>query len=364
MAVSFATEQKENLMELTQIHSGAKPIRWSFAQTHPALAYLLIAFGWTWLFWLVAIPFRAQNDLLVMAIVLLGAYGPAIGCILTLGLRNGITLDLSPRKITAMLIAAIVIFAVMVIRYLVGNVPGYVSLPDDLTVTPAILLTALAASLVGGWVISSVFSEQTEIRKRMASVLPTHLPLGWTVFAFVFFPSLILASWGIAALVGMEVEYPSGWGLPALELLPLFLLSFILTALAQGGMEEPGWRGMLQPTLQKRFSPLVAALIVSLFWSLWHLPLYLNGFYPGDVVSGMIGGAIYRIFLAIFLAWFYNRCGGNLFLMVFLHTCFNVMVDFMPLSDIVMLLLWVLVVVVIVVQDKMWRRLPSDHLST
>jgi membrane protease YdiL (CAAX protease family) len=144
----------------------------------------------------------------------------------------------------------------------------------------------------------------------------------------------------------------------------LFLLSFILTALAQGGMEEPGWRGFLQPTLQQRFSPLAAALIVSLLWSLWHLPLYLNGFYPGDLINGMIGGGIYRIFLAIFLAWFYNRTGGNLFLMVFLHTCFNVMVDFMPLSDLVMLVLWVLVVVVIVVKDKMWRKLSFDHLST
>jgi len=346
-------------MELTQINSGERPIRWSFAQTHPALAYLLIAFGWTWLFWLGAIPFRGQNDLLVMAIVLLGAYGPAIGCILTLGLRNGMTLDFSPKKMTTLLIASLVIFAVMATRYLVGNVPGYVSLPDDLTVTPPIILTALAASLVGGWVISSAFSRYAEIREKMVSVLPTRLPSGWAVFAFLFFPSLVLMSWGIAVLLGMEVDYPSGWGLSALELIPLFLLSFILTALAQGGMEEPGWRGMLQPTLQKRFSPLAAALIVSLFWSLWHLPLYLNGFYAGDLVSGMVGGGIYRIFLAIFLAWFYNRAGGNLFLIVFLHTCFNVVVDFVPLSDLVMLVLWILVVAVVVVKDKMWLKLPE-----
>ena len=73
----------------------------------------------------------------------------------------------------------------------------------------------------------------------------------------------------------------------------------------------------------------------------------------------MIGSGIYRIFLAIFLAWFYNRCGGNLLLMVYLHTCFNVMVDFLPLSDLVMLMLWVLVVAVIIIKDNMWRKLPS-----
>ena len=345
-------------MEITQIHSGAKPIRWSFAQTHPVLAYLLVAFGWTWLFWLGAIPVRGQNDLLVMTMVLAGAYGPAIGCILTLGLRSGMTLDLSSKKMRAMFLASSLIFSVMVIRYFVGNVPGYASLPADLRITAPVVLLALVASLVGGWVISSAFSQHHEIREKMASLLPARLPWGWTLFAVLFFPALILASWGIARLLGMEVEYPSGWGLSALNLIPLFLLSFVLTALAQGGMEEPGWRGMLQPTLQNRLSPLAAALIVSLFWSLWHLPLYLNGFYPGDLVGGMVGGAIYRILLAIFLAWFYNRSGGNLFLMVFIHTCFNVMVDFLPASDLMMLALWLLIVVVIVLKDKMWRKLP------
>ena len=351
-------------MQLTQINSGTKPIHGNLAQTHPVLTFSLIAFGWTWLFWLGAIPLRGQNDLMIMAMVLLGAYGPAIGCILTLGLQNRMTLDLSPKKMTAMSIASLVIFSMMTIRYLVGNVPGYVSLPDDLTLTAPIVLTALAASLTGGWVISNAFSQDKGIRERMATILPIRLPLGWTVFALLFFPALILMSSGLAVLLRMEVEYPSGWGLPALNLIPLFLLSFVLTALAQGGMEEPGWRGLLQPTLQKRMSPLAAALIVSLFWSLWHLPLYLNGFYPGDLVSGMIGGAIYRIFLAIFLAWFYNRCSGNLFLMIFMHTCFNVMVDFVPLSDLIMLLLWVLVVVVIVIKDQMWRKPQFDHLST
>lgn len=351
-------------MQLTQVNSSVKSIHRNLAQTHPVLAYLLIAFGWSWLFWLGAIPFRGQNDLLMTTIVLTGGYGPAIGCILTLGLQNGISLDISRKKMVAMLIASLLIFLVITIRYVVGNVPGYTSLPDDLTLSAPAIFMAAAVSLVGGWVISSAFSRHTAVREKMISVLPIHLPRKWTIFALLFMPAMILTSWGTAALLGMHVEYPSGWGLSALDLVPLFLLSFILTALAQGGMEEPGWRGLLQPFLQKRFSPLVAALIVSLFWSLWHLPLFLNGFYPADLLSGMIGGGIYRIFLAIFLAWFYNRSGGNLFLMVFMHTCFNVMVDFMPLSDVMLLVLWIAVVVVIVVKDKMWRKLPFDRLST
>ena len=74
-----------------------------FAQKHPVLTFLLINFAWTWLFWLAAIPFRAQNDLLVMAIVMIGGFGPALGGILTLGLRSGARPDFSAKRIAVMI---------------------------------------------------------------------------------------------------------------------------------------------------------------------------------------------------------------------------------------------------------------------
>ena len=79
-----------------------KTIRWAFAKKHPVITYLLITFSWTWLFWFSAIPFRGQNNLLLTAIVLVGGFGPAIGGILTLGLKNGLALDVSPKKLVTM----------------------------------------------------------------------------------------------------------------------------------------------------------------------------------------------------------------------------------------------------------------------
>ena len=70
----------------------------------------------------------------------------------------------------------------------------------------------------------------------------------------------------------------------------------------------------------------------------------------------MLGGAVFRILLSVFLAWFYNRSGGSLFLMFILHTCFNVMVNFLPTSDLGLLVLWLLVVVLVVIKDKMWQK--------
>jgi membrane protease YdiL (CAAX protease family) len=216
------------------------------------------------------------------------------------------------------------------------------------------------ASLVGGWVVSSAFSSLPEVRSRMSTMLPSRLPLGWTLFALFFYPVMILLSWGLAALFGLEVELPAFWGQPFLQVLPSLVLTFSMTFMAQGGNEEPGWRGFLQPALQNRFSPLLAAIIVSFFWSLWHLPLFLNGFYQADVISGMLTGWIFRILLSIFMAWFHNRSGGNLFLMIFLHASFNNMATFLPISNVVLTVLWLAVVLIVVLRDKMWRKNPIE----
>lgn len=348
-----------NVLNSLREEKGKKVFRWKLAQSYPVLTFLLITFAWTWLFWFAAVPLREQNDLLLMAIVLIGGYGPAIGGILTLGLSNGLTLGLSWKQLMVMVTASSAIFGLMVLRYFVGSIPGYDRFPENLVLSGPIVVAALCACLVGGWVISNALASNADIREKMASILPAHLPLRWTLFALFFFPVLLLLSWGIAVSLGLVVEYPALWGHSFFEVIPLFLLAFMLTALARGGMEEPGWRGMMQPDLQRKLSPLVASLIVSFFWSLWHLPLFLNGFYPAELVAGMMGGGIYRILLAIFLTWFYKRSGGNLFLLVFLHTSFNVMVNYIPFSEPILAILWLIVVVVVVLKDKMYRKYPG-----
>lgn len=328
----------------------------TFVKKRPVITFLLINFVWTWLFWFSAIPFSARNDLLVVSLVMVGGYGPALAGIATIGLRSGMRIDLSFRKVVTLVMSSGLIFGVMALRYRTGNIPNFNMLAEDLTLNASIIAAALFASLLGGWMISSAVSTNNEIRQRMASILPWRVSTVWTIIGIIFYPMLILFAWGLATVLGMGVEYPPLWDKPVLDVLPLYTLIFTLTFLAQGGNEEPGWRGLMQPELQKRFSPLVSALIVAVFWSLWHLPLYLNGFYPGSLVGGMISGFIFRILLSIFLAWFYNRSDGNLFAIMFLHASFNVMVNFLPTSDAGLTLLWLLLAIVLVVTGKMYRK--------
>jgi membrane protease YdiL (CAAX protease family) len=53
------------------------------------------------------------------------------------------------------------------------------------------------------------------------------------------------------------------------------LLVLVPVMILGGGLEEPGWRGVLLPELLKRWSLLVATLVVGVIWYVWHLPLWL-----------------------------------------------------------------------------------------
>lgn len=60
---------------------------------------------------------------------------------------------------------------------------------------------------------------------------------------------------------------------------PIFaMIVMIPMMLFGGGLEEAGWRYILQPELEKKYKFVISTLIVSVIWWLWHLPLfYIQG---------------------------------------------------------------------------------------
>lgn len=72
-----------------------------------------------------------------------------------------------------------------------------------------------------------------------------------------------------------------GFSLPApfiIGALSKMTLGFLLTCLPVLG-EEIGWTGFLTPRLLKKFSVPVASIITGIFWSVWHYPAIIGGFY-------------------------------------------------------------------------------------
>lgn len=140
----------------------------------------------------------------------------------------------------------------------------------------------------------------------------------WRVGAQWYAAALLIpfVTGGIAAFLNVRLgaSYtPLQWSdLP--PLIPEAIFVFLLVALG----EEPGFRGFAIPQLQKRFSAINSALILSAIGVAWHMPLFLTDDTPWDVIPLIIGG--YFIFV-----WLFNNTNGSVLLAMVLHTSQNIL---------------------------------------
>ena len=103
---------------------------------------------------------------------------------------------------------------------------------------------------------------------------------------------------------------------------PLYaMIVMIPLMLLGGGLEEAGWRYILQPELEEKFPYVVATIIVSVIWWLWHFPLfYING--VGQEGHSYIAFGFVVFGMAFALACV-RKCTGSVWLCVLLHCIVN-----------------------------------------
>jgi membrane protease YdiL (CAAX protease family) len=119
-------------------------------------------------------------------------------------------------------------------------------------------------------------------------------------------------------------------------LVPMFLYTFLAS-----GMEEPGWRGYLLPSLQTRFSAKKASFIVGIIWGIWHwpvfLPVYMNALHSAGGVPQAVTTLLIQLILytagsmiseALIYTWLYNRTGST-FLCILFHVLHNNVATYM-----------------------------------
>jgi CAAX protease family protein len=115
--------------------------------------------------------------------------------------------------------------------------------------------------------------------------------------------------------VGSSREFPQ---FSALGFLAYNVVSF-------GYGEEAGWRGFALPRLQTRHSALVASLLLTFGWALWHMPLFL--YRPGYTSMGVaeVAGWFFSLLTgAVLLTWLYNASRGSILVVAIFHAAVDV----------------------------------------
>ncbi|MFJ7733978.1 lysostaphin resistance A-like protein [Lysinibacillus sp. NPDC097231] len=133
-----------------------------------------------------------------------------------------------------------------------------------------------------------------------------------TIQAFIFLMILFLVLNNSAV---DSIFTKTSWGI---------LVYYFFKNLLSGPIgEELGWRGFAQMELQKKYSPLIASIIIGFWWGMWHLPIWFTtGFMGIELIKYILFFMISIISTAIIMAAFYNL-NQNLIVPIIIHQFFN-----------------------------------------
>ena len=217
-------------------------------------------------------------------------------------------LSRKPLVSVAWFVGIMLTFAFLVTVAIVSSNADPNLLAFPLAFAPAVIAIGIAWR-EGNGAVRSLLRQLTVLPARPVWFLVLLLPLAAFVAVDV-----------IAIALGEPVTGLFDDLFPALLIVPLVVLIPAFT-------EELAWRGFALPRAVTAMSPLQAALILGVPWTLIHIGLFL----PGQMNAGAAywSMATQIMSLSVILAWVYFGTGGSVLMVALLHALFN---GFVPIS--------------------------------
>lgn len=198
----------------------------------------------------------------------------------------------------------------------VGVLPYELPFP---AVTGVNQLGLFAGPFAAALIVTGVRSGRAGASRLLASLVQFRARGRW--YALVLMTIPLAAGIGYVLVSGVNPVADSSIGFLFASLLSSYLM-FLLGGPLQ---EEPGWRGVALPLLQRRHHPLTAAIILGLIHCFWHAPLFATAEWDtarrgfGDYIAYLL----LILALSVVISWVFNGSHGSLLLAILAHNGLN-----------------------------------------
>jgi len=320
-----------------------------YLKRHSLIAYFALTYVFMWALLMPLQHLFLEGRRFLAPLISLGIFAPAL---VSIGLSA--ILKPHPRQgsrkpaVIAFIVVWIVASAVITMDLVVNEQMG---------LSTALVVTSVITGLLPALVVSSAFSTIPGVRAHLRTYVKAKGPFGYYLLALVLFPAIWLLGNLLSRAVGIDVPFSSYPTVDA-KLLGKVILFFLYNVIFGGLSEEPGWRGFALPRLQAEFSPLVSSLILGVLWAVWHAPARFGGIEAKSLTDTLVEWVLIVLVTVIF-TWFFSRTKGSILVTALLHPAMNTTGSFLTGSPGAFLLLFV-VTVLVVVLDRLWKRLPAD----
>jgi membrane protease YdiL (CAAX protease family) len=203
-------------------------------------------------------------------------------------------------------------------------IPMFLLVPEDAQL-PLLLLGGFGPFLSAIIVIWAK-EGKTALTRWLRETFRIRIHLIWYLVGGLFLPfgiAILHHSFYILAGGKSDFTFDQIWG--------IYIVSLFSTTILGGGFEEPGWRGFATPRLMTRFHPILANIIVSFFWVLWHIPLYFGNW--SGKGQPLLWFFIYAIGLSIILTWLYFKSSMSIIPVMLLHGATNIVFEYFPTTN-------------------------------
>ena len=228
----------------------------------------------------------------------------------------------------------------------------------ELTGEHPLFFLAVYAPAIAAFIIIIYKTGIQGLRRYLTRLLIWRSSSSWYIFLIIGIPLIFIGgSWLKGNLFTGTFPF-STWS---------SLVIALLLAAIKGPVEEFGWRGLALPLLQRKFTPILAGLILGIIWGLWHSPAFLLS---GTQQSNWSFAPFFIgcVALSIIVTPLFNRSRGSILLPAFYH--FMLMNPVFPDADPYDTYILIVVAVVIVCVNRktmftkegtVTRVIPADQ---